>query len=179
MKRYLVATAAGLLLAAGGTRLAAAQDVPPPGVLPPPAGNVLAFSLTVDGDRVYVCEAGSGGQFAWAERGPDAALLNRFGEPVGRYTPGPTWTAGDGSSMQGQVVQSTDGPRQRSTPWLLLRTASRGGNGIFGGVDYAQEVQTHGGLPPTEPCTQSLSGQERRVDFNALHHFYIPSPANP
>jgi len=175
MKRYLGGALVVLTLAAAQTYPVAAQDAPPPAALQPPPGNVFVYSMRADGDRIYVCEAGAGGDYAWASRGPDATLQNRLGEPVGRYTAGPTWSASDGSSMRGEVRQSVEGPRRRATPWLLFEISSRGGSGIFSSVTYVQEVQTIGGLPPGEPCTQSQSGQERRVDFNALYNFFIPS----
>ena len=72
-----------------------------------------------------------------------------------------------------------DAPRRRSTPWLLFETSSRSSSGVFSSVSYVQEVQTNGGAEPQEPCTQSESGQERRMEFNALYHFFIPSGSTP
>jgi hypothetical protein len=175
MKRYLGIALVVLALAATATQPAAAQDTPPPAAILPPAGNVLAFSLLADGDRIYVCEAGAGGQLGWVSRGPDAMLTNRLGDQVGRYSSGATWSAVDGSSVRGEMRQSMDAPRRRSTPWLLFEASSRSSSGIFSSITYVQEVQTNGGAEPQEPCTQSQSGQERRMEFNALYHFFIPS----
>src|SRR6185369_2838264 len=103
MKRYLGTALVALSLAATATQPAAAQDGPPAAAILPPAGNVLAFSLVAEGDRVYVCEAGAGGQLGWVNRGPDAILNNRLGDQVGRYAFGPLWSAVDGSSMRGDM----------------------------------------------------------------------------
>jgi hypothetical protein len=75
------------------------------------------------------------------------------------------------------VRQTFDGPRRRATPWHLFEASSRSSGGIFSSVTFAQEVQTNGGLPAGEPCTPAQHGQERRVEFDALHHFFIPSSA--
>jgi hypothetical protein len=179
MKRYFGTALVVLFLAATATQPAAAQDAPPAAAILPPAGNVLAYSLLAEGDRIYACEAGAGGQFGWVNRGPDAVLNNRLGDQVGGLSSGPTWSASDGSSMRGDMRQSMEAPRGRSTPWQLLQASSRSSSGIFSSVSYVQEVQTSGGTPPQEPCTQSQSGQERRVEFTALYHFFIPSGSTP
>ena len=54
--------------------------------------------------------------------------------------------------------------------WLLLRTVSSEGPGMFGGVTYIQRLNTSGGVAPVTPGT--TVGQIARVPYTTEYYFY-------
>jgi uncharacterized protein (TIGR03118 family) len=98
----------------------------------------------------------------------DANLQVEVGTHFGTPT-GPAWRANDGSKV---VEQRVDGctPDSTAIQWLLLRTISEEGTGIFSGVSFVQRLNTVGGLAPSE--AGALVGEERQVPYTAGYFFY-------
>jgi hypothetical protein len=164
-----------LLVATAGAHSAAepAIDVTPDG-LQPPAGQVLALAVRGTGVQIYECKAAKEdpSQFSWTLKAPEADLKDLSGKSVGKHYAGPTWEAGDGSKVVGEVVAKRDAPDSAAIPWLLLRAKSTSGSGLFGTVASIQRLQTSGGGTPAEKCDSSQSGKESRVPYSAVYRFY-------
>jgi Protein of unknown function (DUF3455) len=142
--------------------------------LRPPAGQVLALAARATGVQIYECKAAkeNPAQFAWTLKAPEADLTDLSGKPVGKHYTGPTWEAGDGSKVMGELVAKRDAPVATAIPWLLLRAKSTSGNGIFSAIASIQRLQTVGGTPPADGCNSSQSGKESRVPYSAVYRFY-------
>jgi hypothetical protein len=142
--------------------------------LRPPAGQVLALAARATGVQIYECKAAkeNPAQFSWTLKAPEADLTDLSGKPVGKHYTGPTWEAGDGSKVIGELVAKRDAPVATAIPWLLLRAKSTSGNGIFSAIASIQRLQTVGGTPPADGCNSSQSGKESRVPYSAVYRFY-------
>ncbi len=170
----------GLLVTFSGP-LAGAAAPEVPAVLQPPAGQILALSLTARGVQIYQCRPVPGAEpakFEWAFRAPEADLFDEQGRKAGRHYGGPTWELTDGGKVVGQVKAKADAPDGRGIPWLLLEAAGAAeGGGVMGRVRSVQRVNTDGGRAPAdEPADQSRVGQERRVPYTATYHFFVAQP---
>jgi uncharacterized protein DUF3455 len=148
-----------------------------PDVLRPPIGQVLALAARATGVQIYECKAAKEdpSQYSWTLTAPEADLKDLSGKAVGKHYAGPTWEAGDGSKVIGEVVAKRDAPEAGAIPWLLLRAKSTSGSGIFSAIASIQRLQTSGGSPPTAPCDGSQSGKESRVPYSAVYRFYKAS----
>ena len=79
---------------------------------------------------------------------------------------GPTWEALDGSRLTGARVASAAAPDGKSIPWLLLRSTSSTGPGLFGDVTWVQRLDTVGGGAPAG-CDGGHLGAEVMVPYRA------------
>jgi hypothetical protein len=145
-----------------------------PEALRPPAGQVLALAARATGVQIYECKAAKENpvQFSWTLKAPEADLKDLSGKPVGKHYAGPTWEAGDGSKVMGELVAKRDAPVATAIPWLLLRAKSTSGSGIFSAIASIQRLQTVGGTPPADGCDSSQAGKESRVPYSAVYRFY-------
>lgn len=151
---------------------AAAPPVPAP--LGLPADQTLIKQLHATGVQIYECQPGKNdaAQFEWAFRGPEANLITKGGRIVGKHYAGPTWEAGDGSRVIGEVVGSSPSPAPNSIPWLLLRARAISGHGIFTHVRFIQRINTAGGRVPAAGCRREQAGQQLRATYTADYLFY-------
>jgi uncharacterized protein (TIGR03118 family) len=165
-------TIAPLLCAAAVCTAQAASDARFP-ELPPicekiaaPEGHSLAFEVYAVGVQIYSWSGTN-----WAFVAPRATLYADEGHhgQVGTHYAGPTWESNSGSKV---VEQRVDGctPDATAIPWLLLRTVSREGSGIFSGVTYVQRLDTVGGIAPA--TSGDFVGEEREVPYTAKYTFY-------
>ena len=159
-------TTSGLAAAADP---AAAPEVPAP--IRVPAGAKLLDKLHATGAQVYGCAA-TDGKYGWTLKRPDATLTDAKGAEAGKHGAGPSWTAKDGSTVNGAKVAQADAPTSGAVPWLLLRAASISGKGRFGKVTFIQRLNTKGGKAPATGCDAAHDGTELRVDYSADYYFY-------
>lgn len=149
-----------------------------PITLQPPAGNTQFMVGHATGVQIYTCTI-SGTTFAWSSSVPAATLYDEAGVAVATHYAGPTWQAGDGSTVVGSKLQSyTASPD--AIPWLLL-SAKATTTGPTGGTtltqtSYIQRLQTRGGLtPPASACTADTVGTTQSVPYSAIYHFFDPN----
>jgi hypothetical protein len=159
--------------------LACAHDRPrPPTDVPPalqvPAGQKLTRMLHATGVQIYQCKAGAKdpSRYAWVYQEPKADLSDSSGKDIGRHYAGPTWEADDGSKVVGDVVARADAPGAKGIQWLLLRSKSNSGKGVFAKVQSIQRLHTIGGLAPQDMCDASNADQRTRVAYSADYYFY-------
>lgn len=133
------------------------------------AGNKVSFHVYAIGVQVYRWNG-----TAWTFKEPVANLYanaNYKGRGVGIHYAGPTWESNSGSQVVAARVPNTGcTPEATAIPWLLLKTVSTDGPGIFSKVTYIQRTNTTGGLAPTNPGT--TIGEEKRVPYTAEYYFY-------
>ena len=164
-----------LLLCAASALTARAADNRVP-ELPPdcsqiaaPEGSSLVFHVYAVGVQIYRWDGTN-----WPFVAPEALLYadadlhaqvgTHFGTPTG-----PAWKSTSGSQV---IEQRVDGctPDATAIQWLLLRTLSREGSGIFNDVTHVQRLNTVGGLAPTTPG--AFVGELRQVPYTAEYFFY-------
>ncbi len=129
-----------------------------------------AMRFTGTGAQVYVC-SGSGDQFAWTLKAPDATLTDAHKKVVGKHFAGPTWQAQDGSSVVGEAIVTSPSPAAGAIPWLVLHAKSHSGSCMMSDVAYIVRTNTKGGVAPTSGCDSSHSGAEKRVSYSATYLF--------
>jgi len=134
-----------------------------------PAGSEVNFHVYAIGVQIYRWDGTN-----WAFVAPQAVLFadadhrsqvgTHFGTPTG-----PAWESNGGSKV---VEQRVDGctPDSTAIQWLLLRTLSHEGEGIFNEVTHVQRVNTTGGLSPS--AAGAFVGEERQVPYTAEYFFY-------
>ena len=165
---FPVVSATMLALAWATTQAALAQTVPDTLQAADARHTVAALSAT--GVQIYVCKRDGDKPLAWAFKAPQADLYDAAGKLVVKHGAGPSWEAADGSRITGKVLQqSANTTEGGAIPLLLLQATSAGGAGLLSTVRYVQRLQTHGGLAPTQPCTQE--GQEGRSPYLAQYVF--------
>jgi len=131
-----------------------------------PSGNKVAFQVYAKGAQVYKWNG-----IKWDFVGPVATLFadaNYSGE-VGTHYAGPTWKSNSGSKVVASR-QKDCAPDPTAIPWLLLKTVSTTGPGIFSSVTYVQRVNTVGGLAPTAPG--SMVDEVMEVPYTTEYYFY-------
>ena len=148
------------------------SDVPP--ALQVPAGQKLTRMLHATGVQIYQCKASAKdpSRYTWVYQEPKAELSDRSGKDIGHHYAGPTWEADDGSKVIGDVVARADAPGAKGIQWLLLRSKSNTGKGVFAKVQSIQRLNTIGGLAPQDPCDASHADQRTRVAYSADYYFY-------
>lgn len=132
-----------------------------------PAGNIVSMHTYAQGFQTWRWDAPTG---TWLFTGPVAVL---YADPsmngvIGYHGSGPIWVSNSGSSVTGQV-QERSTVDAGSIPWLLLRTVSTRGPGVFEPTTYIQRVNTYGGLAPAR------AGQPNEVvwvPYRAEYFFY-------
>lgn len=132
-------------------------------------GNKAFFRTYALGVQVYRWNGGS-----WDFVAPVANLYAdaNYRSEIGLHYAGPTWESNSGSKVIAARVPGTGCSPDPATaiPWLLLKTVSTDGPGIFHQVTYIQRVNTVGGLAPAAPG--SFVGAEARVPYTAEYYFY-------
>jgi hypothetical protein len=172
MLKWAIA-AAVVALSACAHRPVLPRDVP--AALQVPSGQRLEVVLHAIGVQIYQCTAAahSPTHYAWVFKAPAADLWDPGGKNVGWHHEGPTWESYDGSKVVGELVASSDAPAPKAVPWLLLKSKSHTGKGIFGKVQYIQRLHTVGGISPQASCDASQSGRQNRVPYAADYYFYV------
>jgi hypothetical protein len=162
------------------TAACATSQTPPPRVpaaLQAPSGQSLALHTFASGVQIYTCSprADDATRFEWTFKAPEADLFDRSGKRVGKHYAGPTWESNDGSRAVGALVARDDGPDATAIPWLLLKSKSNAGAGVFTQTQSIQRVNTVGGKAPASGCDQAAVGKEARVPYTADYFFYGPA----
>lgn len=150
---------------------AAAQGAVPliPDIIKPPAGSRLVGAyLVTTGTQTYTCVVPAGattGAYTGASV-PEAQLIGTGGRV--HHFAGPSWqSVRDGSLVTATRVESS--PRPGAIPELLLKVATRTGEGVLSRADYINRLYTSGGLPPAGGCT---AGQTASVPYGSAYVFW-------
>lgn len=155
----------------------------PPSNLAVPAGNKLFYRVFAKGTQIYRCtqDKSDTTHFSWTFIAPAADLYKKanYRHPAGKHYAGPTWESTDGSKVVGAKLQQADAPDPNAIPWLLLRSASTTGSGIFSKVTFIQRVNTTGGKSPSTMADRAHLGQEVQVPYTAEYLFYQASTRHP
>lgn len=168
----LLLSAAGLALASDSVARAGdnkSPDLPPAcSSLQVEFGNKMHSRVYAIGVQVYRWNGAS-----WVFVEPVANLYADAGfhGKVGIHYVGPTWESNSGSRVVAARVPGTGcTPDPTAIPWLLLKTVTNDGPGIYSKVTFIQRVNTTGGLSPQAPG--SIVGEEKRVPYTAEYYFY-------
>jgi len=158
-----------LLLASSAAMQADTDSRTPevPAAIQVPGGtNKVHFHAYAEGVQIYVWNGSS-----WVFQAPEAVLFADVGAQgeIGIHYVGPTWESESGSKVVGARVAGVT-VDATAIPWLLLKSTSTQGPGIFDRTTYIQRVNTVGGLAPAAPGT--IAGQEARVPYTAEYYFY-------
>lgn len=144
-----------------------------PATLKPPSDHKPFFSANARGVQIYACQAGNnGGAPAWKLLAPDADLIDRHGGNVGRHYAGPTWEAGDGSTVIGALLERANAPVSDAVDWLLVEAEQIQGSGVFSQVTFINRVNTRNGKSPAKGCDTQHIGRVTRVPYTATYYFY-------
>lgn len=145
-----------------------------PGTVQVPAGHRVALETVGQGRITYECRAKAGmpADSEWVFVGPDARLVDRRGQAVGRYWgPPATWEHDDGSKLT--ATQVAVAPAEAgSIPLQLVKANPAMGSGAMTGVTYIQRVATRGGVAPSAACTSANRGAKEVVPYQADYIFY-------
>jgi uncharacterized protein DUF3455 len=144
-----------------------------PAALRAPAGQTVFLEAFAKGVQIYECvvKADQPAAYEWKLTAPEAVLADASGKTIGKHFAGPTWEAGDGSSVVGEVKARDPGPGS-SIPWLLLTAKSTSGNGLLSTTKSVQRVDTVGGVAPAELCNATQVKQVARIAYTAKYYFY-------
>ena len=132
----------------------------------------MAFHVYAKGVQIYRWNGAS-----WVFVAPEATLFAarspqrdaEYHGDVGIHYAGPTWQSNSGSKVIASRLEGCT-PDPTAIRWLLLKTVSSKGPGIFHRVTYIQRVNTTDGLAPTDPGT--YIGAEEHVPYTAEYYFY-------
>ncbi|MES2071720.1 MAG: DUF3455 domain-containing protein [Pseudomonadota bacterium] len=164
-------------LLAGCASAPGAADKPPvvPDSLKVPAGQQLSQALRATGIQIYECRQhkDDAQKYEWVFKAPEATLLDKAGNKVGKHYEGPTWESNDGSKVVGEVKGRDNGPDAAAIPWLLLSAKSVTGKGVFSETQSIQRLYTAAGKAPSTECNAKLKGAEERVPYTATYYFYV------
>lgn len=122
------------------------------------------------GVQIYTFKV-AGGHYAWALKAPDAPLTDRRGRSIGKHFAGPTWQATDGSTVVGELLNSSPSP-DVAIAWLVRHAKSHAGQGVMANVDYVVRTRTEGGVATADGCDASHPGAEVRVPYSAIYLFF-------
>jgi len=180
VKTTLAATAALVLTACASNMSAPAPMVYSQASLPAavqvPAGHKVAMETVGVGQITYECRADKdmAGKFAWVFAGPDAKLMSRGGQQVGKYYgPPATWEAMDGSKITGKQLAVAPGGTG-NIPLQFVQANPAMGTGAMSGVTYIQRVKTQGGVAPAMACDAATMGSKQIVNYQADYIFWRP-----
>ena len=180
VKTTLAATAALALTACASNMSAPAPMVYSQASLPAavqvPAGHKVAMETVGVGQITYECRADKdmAGKFAWVFAGPDAKLMSRGGQQVGKYYgPPATWEAMDGSKITGKQLAVAPGGAG-NIPLQFVQANPAMGTGAMSGVTYIQRVKTQGGVAPAMACDAATMGSKQIVNYQADYIFWRP-----
>lgn len=177
IKPFLTLAAVAALAACGSTTPAMSSmpysQASLPAAVQVPAGHRVAMETLGVGEITYECRAKkdmSGHE--WVFAGPDAKLLDRAGQQVGKYYgPPATWESMDGSKLTGAQVAVAPGAAG-SIPLQLVKGNPAMGTGAMQGVTYIQRVDTRGGVAPAKMCDASKAGSREVVNYQAGYIFW-------
>ena len=173
------ALTAGLLaMAAVATAAGPAQAGPSAPEVPTrlvPVGDVKPYLVGhATGWQLHTCTAAGAG-YAWHFDGPLATLYDDHQKTLATHSAGPSWTARDGSSVVGELVDKVT-VGSTAIPWLLLRakSTSSGSDGDrLSATTHIQRTNTTGGLTPAAAdYTAATVGETRRVPYTADYVFW-------
>lgn len=173
-----LATTAALALSACASNMSAPavafSQASLPAAVQVPAGHKVAMETVGVGQITYECRAKKdmAGQFEWVFAGPDAKLMSRNGQQVGRYYgPPATWESLDGSKLT--ATQLAVSPAMAgSIPLQLVKANPAMGMGAMQGVSYIQRVATQGGVAPAMACGAGNLGSQQIVNYQADYIFW-------
>lgn len=178
MKLGMAAFVPALLLAACAANPVSRPFDPSglPAAVRVPAGHAVSLVLAGDGDMVYECRflGPTSGRYEWALARPEAKLLDKAGQQVGRHFGMPaTWDYWSGSRVTASelaVAPAGDG----ALPLQLLKAdPATGSRGPLTGTTYIQRVNVRGGgMPPADACGWMTWRQTRSMKYQADYVFY-------
>ncbi len=149
-------------------------EVPNP--IKAPAGENVVLQVHASGSQIYVCQAATGGAYAWTLKAPQADLYDQQGAVIGQHFAGPTWKDNDGSAVTGKAIAHVDSPVPGSVPWLLVNATSHSGDGALSRVTSIQRINTKGGAPPAATdCNATKLNAEAKSRYTADYYFYAPA----
>jgi hypothetical protein len=131
------------------------------------------------GWQVHTCKPTATG-YGWSFDGPAAALYGDNGKLLATHASGPSWTARDGSSVVGQVVDRAV-VSTTAVPWLLLTAGPQTGApaGRLTDTTHIHRIATTGGLTPAAAeCTSASVGETRWVPYTADYVFWKATAAD-
>jgi hypothetical protein len=166
--RSRVALAAVTLAAAALPAISRADDNRAPEApvdIQVPEGNKVHFQAYAEGVQIYTWDGAS-----WGASVPEAMLYDRDGDIVGIHYGGPSWESASGSKVMAAVAAPRITVDPTAIPWLLLKSTSTEGSGVFAATSYIQRVNTTGGKAPA--VTGSMVGEVARVPYTANYYFY-------
>lgn len=173
-----LAAAAALALSACASGMGASDatysQTDLPAAMQVPAGHKVAMETVGIGQITYECRAKKdmAGQFEWAFAGPDARLMSRGGQQLGKYYgPPATWEAMDGSRVTGKQLAVAPGGAG-NIPLQFVQADPAMGQGAMQGVSYIQRVKTQGGVAPAMACSQDHVGTRQLVKYRADYIFW-------
>ncbi|OWQ90537.1 hypothetical protein CDN99_13475 [Roseateles aquatilis] len=179
-KTLLAAALPAALLAAcampGGPAAPAFSQADLPAAVQVPDGHKVVMETVGVGKITYECRARKdmADQFEWVFVGPDATLMDRRQQAVGKYYgPPATWESRDGSKVTGTQVAVAPAAAG-SIPMQLVKANPAMGMGAMQGVSHIQRVATRGGVAPQAPCDMARTGQKVVVDYQADYIFWTP-----
>jgi len=147
-----------------------------PSNLEVPKGTKMIAHVFAKGVQIYKCvqNIADTTKFTWVFVAPEATLYADidYQHIVGKHYEGPAWESTDGSKVTGVKLQQAEAPDPGDIPWLLLRSASNTGPGIFNQVSFIQRVNTKGGKAPSVVQDRVRNGEELRVAYTAEYFFY-------
>ena len=176
IKTTLAATAAIALSACASNMAAPAMPFSQaslPAAVQVPAGHRVTMETVGVGQITYDCRAKKDmAGHEWVFVGPDAQLMDRMGNKVGKYYgPPATWESNDGSKLTGAQVAVAPAAAG-SIPLQLVKANPAMGMGAMQGVTYIQRVATQGGIAPAMLCDASKAGTKQIVNYQADYIFW-------
>ena len=147
-----------------------------PAAVQVPEGHQVSMETVGVGKITYECRAKKDmpGQFEWFFVGPDATLMDRNQQMVGKYYgPPATWESRDGSKVTGTQLALAPAAAG-SIPLQLVKANPAVGAGAMQGVSHIQRVATQGGVAPASACDAATTGQKQVVDYRADYIFWRP-----
>ena len=171
IKTTLAATAAIALSACASNMAAPAMPFSQaslPASVQVPAGHRVAMETVGVGQITYECRAKKDvAGHEWVFVGPDAQLMDRMGNKVGKYFgPPATWESNDGSKLTGAQLAVAPAAAG-SIPLQLVKANPAMGMGAMQGVTYIQRVATQGGIAPAMLCDAGQLGRKEIVKYQA------------
>lgn len=171
IKTTLAATAAIALSACASNMAAPAMafsQASLPAAVQVPAGHKVAMETVGVGQITYECRAKKDmAGHEWVFVGPDAKLMSRMGQQVGKYYgPPATWESTDGSKLTGAQLAVAPAAAG-SIPLQLVKANPAMGMGAMQGVTYIQRVATQGGIAPAMLCDAGQLGRKEIVKYQA------------
>jgi len=166
------------ILAVFTTEALLAQSLSLPENLKVPPGNYLVYHVYAKGFQIYKCTRlkSDSSKFEWTYVAPQATLFadSVFEKPVGKHYGGPVWENSDGSKVDAEKIQQFVSADSRAIPWLLLKSTSHSGSGVFAGITFIQRINTIGGKALSVKADRTHFGHEIKEAYTAEYLFFRP-----